>query len=742
MARIVRYAAATWTDPGGHAVAALAEDPDLACFASDRRTALEDLRAILTLLHRHEPWRSGPELSEARPGWVRVRLRPEYRVGNRVFPCEPSLNLRFGYVFGEHASGLWLCTVPSLGLEFLYEQGRDLKELVVHYVQDRLAGMAPSDLTRQAPPQTLDLDEVAVRVPTRPVRRTVEGPGVLEEVAEPLSERLRPVRAYGRDELAAELEQRLLGEHVSVLVVGPSGCGKSTLIAEAVRRAEKRRSKQEPPRCWFSSGSRLIAGMRFLGQWEERLDRVISRLGRWNGILCLDNLLELVRLGGCEPSDSLAAYLAPFLERGELQVVTEATPEELDACRRLLPGLADLFQVVTIPGFSSEQAREVLAQLASVLEQQHRVRFAEGCLAAVYRLFARFMPYSPFPGQTVAFVRELAQRTGVGADPKGLVDRAAAIERFSQRTGLPERFLRDEEPLQADQVQAWLRERVVGQEEACRVGADLVAAFKAGLNDPDRPLGVLLFCGPTGVGKTQMARSLGKLLYGAGDGERLVRLDMSEYSGPLSAERLLGTIDGRPSELVRKIRRQPFTVVLLDEIEKAHPEVFDVLLRVLDEGRLTDGFGRVTDFRCALVVMTSNLGAESLKSVGFLQRPTGSYGSAVQGFFRPEFFNRVDRLVQFHPLSAETVRQLAAMEVVALEEREGLQRRGIRLSASDRLLGELASRGYDARYGARPLQRAVEDLLVTALSAWIIEHPDARMLTLHLDWDGGLTMRA
>ena len=195
---------------------------------------------------------------------------------------------------------------------------------------------------------------------------------------------------------------------------------------------------------------------------------------------------------------------------------------------------------------------------------------------------------------------------------------------------------------------------MIDQPEACEAAANVVMTFKAGLNDPHRPLGVLLFCGPTGVGKTEMAQALARYFFGGGgertDKQRLIRLDMSEYAGFDAVERLLGPPHGEPSELIRKIRQQPFTVLLLDEIEKAAPDVFDVLLGVFDEGRLTDRFGRVTNFRSALIVMTSNLGADRQTPVGFDATARPRYRDEAMAFFRPEFFNRIDAVVTFHPL--------------------------------------------------------------------------------------------
>ena len=320
-----------------------------------------------------------------------------------------------------------------------------------------------------------------------------------------------------------------------------------------------------------------------------------------------------------------------------------------------------------------------------------------------------------------------------------------------RRTGLPRWLLRDEELIDPERLLDSLRSQVIGQEEAVHAAARLLLTFKAGLNDPNRPVGVLLFCGPTGVGKTELARALAALFFGHaedGPGEsggglaplrrddaRLLRLDMSEYAGLDAVERLVGPPHGEPSAFVRKMRQQPFCVVLLDEIEKAGPEAFDVLLGVLDEGRLTDRFGRTTTFRSSVIVMTSNLGAGGAEAFGFGGAPASPYADAARAFFRPEFFNRLDAVVTFQPLGPETIRAITRKELAEVAGREGFRRAGLRLTWSDRLVEHLAWVGFDARHGARQLQRVVERQVVAPLARCLLAHPRLRDVELAVDCD-------
>ncbi len=716
MARVFHYAAVTWARQGGLATAVVAEEPKIYATRNTVTEALQDLQEYMTWLFKQEPWMDGPELEEARLTTVMVKVRAQHQAGNRIFPVDPPLTARFPCVYGPHASGLLLASLPTLSLQFLYQEGRDLKELVQHYVQDVLAGMSPDELLRHLPPHGVELTQITVRARRQPERKAAVPLDALEAVADRLIH--LKTRAYPGENLIAQLTERLRDQRASVLMVGPSGVGKTAILLEVARRNRKLI-------LWRTSAARLIAGMRYLGQWEERCEQVVAELGRIKGILCVENLLELCRAGGSQPTSSVANFLSGSIERGELQVVAEATPEEIEAIRRLLPGLVDLFQLLPVPEPRPRVAEDILYQVGMLLEQQFPVKFDPGVEREIYRVFARFSPYTAFPGAAVVFMRELAERCQ-------RVDRAAVLRSFARRTGLPEIFLRDELPLPAEQVLADLSGQVVGQPAACRVAADLVTTFKAAMNDRERPLGVLLFCGPTGVGKTELARALARTFF-SGE-ERLIRLDMSEYAGFGAAERLLGHLSGQPSKLVRELRRQPFAVVLLDEIEKAHPEVFDVLLRVMDEGRLTDVLGRPTWFRSAVLVMTSNLGAESLRQVGLTPRSEeGHYAGAAQSFFRPEFYNRIDALVQFDPLSPGVIRELARKEVAALEKRQGLERRGLKLVASEQVLDLLAHEGYEHRYGARPLQRAVESRVVKPLSTFLLAHPRARKARLILD---------
>ncbi|MFM8583262.1 MAG: AAA family ATPase [Planctomycetaceae bacterium] len=748
-----------WKNPGGFFTGSLVEFTDHAAVAPSKRQVLEQLRSLLEWRYQQEPHKPPPSLRDPELLRYRIPVRPVYKDERtrRFAPIPEPVDMWVWCVLAQERSSQAIASLPALNLRIELTSPSEAQRMVTHLVQREFELCSPQELSRLAAPERAVLETIHLnhREELADRREKIDTPELLR-VADPLGQagvRALYGRAWERDDEVQGLVDPLKSRHGNWLLVGPAGSGKTTVLVGAVRTVERQAANQRL--FWQTSAGRVIAGMRYLGQTELRMERLIAELERLEGTLCVANLLEFITSNGDEVTGSLAAFCQPYVERGRLRMVAEVTVEELETCRRLMPGFLDLFQVRMLKPLETAQAERLLQQVALSEAPPQRLRVEPQAVADTIRLFHRFLPYQALPGEAVIFWRGLIAQALRSRDRELTRDRV--LRGFLERTGLPEQFLRDELPLSWETIRGQFADRVVGQSTPCDVVADVVVRFKAAMNDPQRPLATLLFCGPTGVGKTELAKTLARGLFGASAENpdpsqaatdrqaRLLRLDMSEYSGPWAADRLLFQANGQPSEFIRQIRRQPFTVVLFDEIEKAHPSVYDVLMTVFDEGRLSDRFGRVTWFRSAVLVMTSNLGTVTQGSVGFGGAETGRTGHqavAVRQHFRPEFFNRIDRVVVFDPLPVAAIREITRKELRRVAQRDGVRRWGLELSWSEELVEHLAQAGLDPLYGARPLQRTIETRVVAPLATWLLRNPPSGPCRVHCDLRDGAVVFA
>ena len=498
------------------------------------------------------------------------------------------------------------------------------------------------------------------------------------------------------------------------LLVGDAGVGKTALVHELAHRIAAGRvpERLEGVPVWFVSGNALMAGMRWLGQWQERALDIARSLQSGGGILFVGGLLGLVQAGSGRGGLNAGQLFLPFLQRDAFPFVAEVTPDALVRAEQIHAPLVRSLQRIEIRGMDRPTAHSVLEVLGQRMARGSRCTLASDALPTALEVLARYGQADALPGSGIGLLERM-----IKAHHGATVGRREAIDAFAEVSGFPADLIDPDAPLDEAAVHGHFTRRVVGQPAAADVLTRLILVLKAGLADPGKPLGSVLLLGPTGVGKTESAKALAAWLFG--DDDRLVRLDMSEFAGLGAARRL---VDGPGGQgiLTRRVREQPFGVVLFDEIEKAEPGVFDVLLQVLGEGRLTDGTGVTVSFRHTIVLLTSNLGAGAAPRVGLVapsvEEQARGYRKAAEAFFRPEFVNRLDALVPFAALTPPVIRTIARSLLGEALAREGFTRRRVTVTWGDDVLDHLVAVGFDAKLGARLMRRAIETQVLAPLS--------------------------
>ena len=541
--------------------------------------------------------------------------------------------------------------------------------------------------------------------------------------------------------------------------------------------------------------SGMVAGSKYRGEFEERIRKVVDEVRENQGILLfIDELHTIIGAGGAEGALDASNILKPSLSRGELQIIGATTLEEYRKYIEKDAALERRFQPVTVEEPSEEEAYEILKGLRPYYERHHKVEILDEALEAAVKMSVRYINDRFLPDKAIDLIDEAAskvQLSGYQASSEiedlsreiqeilqekeraiktgylslakecqekqkeaearleqlqvkeekknqrksGKVDEKAVASIVSDWTKIPVQRLTEGETRRLAQLEKELHKRVIGQEEAVHAVSQAVKRGRVGLKDPNRPIGSFLFLGPTGVGKTELSKALAQAVFGSE--QAMIRVDMSEYMEKHSVSKLIGSPPGyvgydEGGQLSEKVRRNPYSVILFDEIEKAHPDVFNILLQVLDDGHITDAHGRKVDFKQTIIIMTSNAGAQAIvepKQLGFIsqkdekkdyEKMKSGVMEEVRRLFKPEFLNRIDEIMVVHTLNKEEIRKIVLLLLKSLEKRCEEQM-DIHLNVTNSAVDYIAEAGFDAKYGARPLRRAIQSKIEDRLANELLE---------------------
>jgi ATP-dependent Clp protease ATP-binding subunit ClpC len=507
----------------------------------------------------------------------------------------------------------------------------------------------------------------------------------------------------------------------SLLIVGEHRSGKT-----AFARLLAKQLATQGYAVFEAGAPEIMAGQKYIGELEGRIQRLLAELTAEKRVIWyVPEFVQIATSGRHQgQAASILDQILPAIATGRLMVIGECSPGVLVKLHQANPALRNAMDLIRLRAVSPSEATVLAGELVKRLERATGLSIDSTVVPAAMQLAAQYLGGLQLPGAVLDLLKATANRAA--ANGEDALTREGVLDTLAQVTGLPRAILDDRERTDLAAVRAFFTARVIGQEEAVDAIVDRVAMLKAGLTDPGRPVGVFLFAGPTGTGKTELAKTLAEYLFGTA--EKLIRLDMSEFQSPESVRKIIGADEGETQSLIQRVRKQPFAVVLLDELEKAHWNVWDLFLQVFDDGRLTDALGQTADFRHTIVILTSNLGATAHESAGMGFAPRADEFSnaqvmrAVSHSFRPEFVNRLDKVIVFKPLTRDRMRGILRKELQKVLERRGLRNREWAVEWESSALEFLLDKGFSPTMGARPLKRAIDQHLLAPLAATMVEH--------------------